>query len=191
MAIQADHWKAHFPWRTLGANFSVRPAPMMSLQRSQQTKTMDTSYIPNGYHAVVAAINMPGAAAAMEWYKKVFNAIEKMRLTEPDGRIAHGEINIDGTSIMLAEENPDYNRSPKTLNGTSVVFSIYVPDADATIQKAVDAGAKLIEAAADQFYGDRSGRIEDPFGYKWRVSTHIKEVSEAEMQKMLDDMMKA
>ncbi|MEO5591661.1 MAG: VOC family protein [Chitinophagaceae bacterium] len=152
---------------------------------------MNTSYIPKGYQAVVAAINMPNAAAAMEWYKKVFNATEKMRLTEPNGRVAHGEINIDGTVIMIAEEHPDYNRSPKTLNGTSVIFNIYVPDADAIIQKAVNAGATLIAAAADQFYGDRSGRIEDPFGYKWMVSTHLKEISTAEMQKQLDDMIKS
>ena len=151
---------------------------------------MSASYIPKGYQAVVAAINMPGAADAMDWYKKVFGATEKMRLTEPDGKIAHGEIDIDGTIIMIAEENPAYNRSPKTLNGTSVMFSIYVADADAVIQKAVDAGATLIAKAEDQFYGDRTGRIEDPYGYKWMVSTHIKEVSEADMQKMLDDMMK-
>ena len=151
---------------------------------------MPASYLPRGYGAVVAAINMPNAAAAMEWYKKVFNAKEKIRLTEPDGKLAHGEIDIEGTVIMIAEENPAYNRSPKTLNGTSVVFSIYVPDADATIQKAVDAGATLIASAVDQFYGDRSGRIEDPFGYKWMVSTHIKDVSAEEMQRQLDQMFK-
>jgi PhnB protein len=147
-------------------------------------------YLPDGYHSVVAAINMPNAASAMEWYKKVFNASEKMRLTEPDGKVAHGEIEIDGTVIMIAEENSAYNSSPKTLNGTSVLFSLYVPDADATIKKAVEAGAILIAPAADQFYGDRSGRIEDPFGYKWMISTHIKPVSAAEMQMLLDDMMK-
>lgn len=149
---------------------------------------MSSSYIPKGYAAVIAAINMPNAIAAMEWYQRIFNAKEKMRLVEPGGKLAHGEINIDGTVIMIAEEHPDYNRSPKTLNGTSVIFSIYVPDADATIQKAVDAGATLIVPATDQFYGDRSGRIEDPFGYKWMVSTFIKEVSAAEMQRQVDEM---
>lgn len=149
------------------------------------------TYIPKGHQAVVAAINMPDAITAMDWYKKVFNATEKMRLTEPGGRLAHGEIDIDGTRIMIAEENPMYNRSPKTLNGTSVIFGIYVADADAVIQKAVDAGAKLIAPATDQFYGDRTGRIEDPFGYKWMVSTHIKEVSAEEMQQLLNNMMKA
>src|SRR5450432_367901 len=151
---------------------------------------MSISYKPKGYTSVVAAINMCDAAVAMEWYKKVFNAKEKIRLTEPDGKVAHGEIDIDGSVIMMAEENPAYNRSPKTLNGTSVVFSIYVPDADASIQKAVDAGATLIAEAADQFYGDRTGRIEDPFGYKWMVSTHLQEVSEREMQRQLDEMMR-
>ena len=149
---------------------------------------MSSSYIPKGYAAVIAAINMPNAIAAMEWYQRIFNAKEKMRLVEPGGKLAHGEIDIDGTVIMIAEEHPDYNRSPKTLNGTSVIFSIYVPDADATIQKAVDAGATLIAPATDQFYGDRSGRIEDPFGYKWMVSTFIKEVSAAEMQRQVDEM---
>src|ERR1700712_2779031 len=151
---------------------------------------MSSSYIPKGYAAVIAAINMPNATAAMEWYKNVFDAKEKMRLMEPGGKLAHGEIDIDGTVIMIAEENPDYNRSPKTLNGTSVIFSIYVPDADATIQKAVDAGATLIAAAADQFYGARVGRIEDPFGYKWMVSTHLKAIKAEEMQKQVDEMFK-
>jgi PhnB protein len=147
------------------------------------------SYIPAGSHAVIAGINMPNAAAAMEWYKNVFNAKEKLRLTGPEGKVTHGEIDIHGTVIMIAEENPQYNCSPKTLNGTSVVFVIYVPDADATIQKAIAAGATLIVPAADQFYGDRSGRIEDPFGYKWVVSTHITKVTAAEMQAMLEQML--
>ena len=149
---------------------------------------MQVSYIPSGYHSVTAAINMPGAAAAVDWYKTAFNAVEKTMLMGPGGELSHGEIIIGDTIIMIAEEHPDYNRSPKTLGGSSVVFVIYVPDADATINRAVDNGAILIEGAADQFYGDRRGRIEDPFGYKWMVSSHIKDVSDAAMQKMIDDM---
>jgi PhnB protein len=152
---------------------------------------MDTlPYIPEGCSAVIAAINMPGAASAIEWYKKVFNAKEKMKLLQPDGIVAHAEIEIDGTVIMIAEEHPDYNRSPQTLKGTTVVFSLYVADADAVIKKAVDEGAILIAAATDQFYGDRAGRIEDPFGYKWIIRTPVKKVSLEEMQKIIDETMK-
>jgi PhnB protein len=89
---------------------------------------------------------------------------------------------------MLAEENPQYNKSPKTLNGNSINLCVYVKDVDAVIQKAVDNGANLIMPAADQFYGDRSGRFEDPFGYTWIVSTHIKDVSEEEMHRKMEEM---
>jgi PhnB protein len=147
-------------------------------------------YIPTGYNAVTAAINMPGAGAAIEWYKKVFNAKEKMKLMQPDGKVAHAEIVIDGTIIMIAEEHPDYNCSPQTLKGTTVVFSLYVADADAVIKKAVGEGATLIAEASDQFYGDHAGRIEDPFGYKWIIGTPVKRVSAEEMQKMIDETMK-
>ncbi len=89
---------------------------------------------------------------------------------------------------MLAEEDPKYNKSPKTSNGNSVNLCIYVPDVDKTIQKATDNKAKVLIAAKDQFYGDRSGRIEDPFGYVWIISTHVKDVSEAEMKKAMKEM---
>ncbi len=147
------------------------------------------SYVPAGSHSVIAAINMPNAADAMDWYKKIFNAKENIRLTDSDGKVSHGEIDIHGTVIMIAEEHPGYNQSPQTLKGTSVIFVIYVPDADATIHKAVADGARLITPASDQFYGDRSGRIEDPYGYKWIVSTHINKVSAEEMQAMMDQML--
>lgn len=143
-------------------------------------------YIPTGSHSVIAAINMKGAGIAIDWYKKVFMAKEIMRLTDSTGLVVHGEIELDGTVIMMAEENPLYNQSPKTLNGTSVIFSLYVPDVDATIKRAVEEGAILIAAASDQFYGDRTGRVEDPFGYKWMIATHIKDVSAEEMQVMIN-----
>jgi PhnB protein len=146
------------------------------------------SYIPNGYNAVIPALAFKGADAAIKWYKNVFGAKEKMRFNNPDGSIAHAEITLDDNVIMLSEENLEFNRSPKTLKGNSVNLCIYVPDVDATVQKAVDNKAKLIKPAEDQFYGDRSGRIEDPFGYLWVISTHVKDVSEEEMKKAMREM---
>ncbi len=146
------------------------------------------SYIPEGYNAVIPALAFKGADAAIKWYKNVFNAKEKMRFDSPDGTVAHAELTLDDNVIMLSEENPQFNSSPKTLKGNSVNLCIYVPDVDATIKKAVDNKANLIKPAEDQFYGDRSGRIEDPFGYLWIISTHVKDVSQEEMKKAMDEM---
>jgi len=146
------------------------------------------SYIPEGYNAVIPALAFKGADAAIKWYKNVFNAKEKMRFDSPDGTVAHAELTLDDNVIMLSEENPQFNSSPKTLKGNSVNLCIYVPDVDATIKKAVDNKANLIKPAEDQFYGDRSGRIEDPFGYLWIISTHVKDVSQEEMMKDMDEM---
>ena len=147
------------------------------------------SYIPEGYNAVIPALAFKGAVGAINWYKIVFGAKEKMRFDNPDGTVAHAELIIGDSVIMLSEENPQYNKSPKTLNGNSVNLCIYVPEVDKTIEKALDNKAKLIMPAEDQFYGDRSGRIEDPFGYIWIIATHIKDVSEEEMKKAMKEMM--
>ncbi len=147
------------------------------------------AYIPEGYNAVMPALAIKDAASAIKWYQKVFGAIEKMLMKSPDDTIAHGEITIGDIVVMVSEENPQYNKSPKTLNGNSVNLCVYVQDVDAVIQKAIDNGATILIPVQDQFYGDRSGRIEDPFGYIWIVSTHIKDVSEEEMKKIMDEMM--
>ena len=146
------------------------------------------SYIPEGYNAVIPALAFKGADAAIKWYVNVFGAKEKMRFDNPDGTIAHAEITIGDNVIMLAEENPEYNSSPKTLKGNSVNLCIYLPDVDAVVKKATANGAKLLMPVEDQFYGDRSGRIEDPFGYRWIIATHIKDVSEEEMKKAMREM---
>jgi PhnB protein len=146
------------------------------------------SYIPQGYNAVIPALAFKGTDAAIKWYVNVFGAKEKMRFDNPDGTIAHAEITIGDNVIMLAEENPEYNSSPKTLKGNSVNICIYLPDVDAVIKKATANGANLIMPVEDQFYGDRSGRIEDPFGYRWIIATHIKDVSEEEMKKAKREM---
>jgi len=146
------------------------------------------SYIPEGYNAVIPVLAFQGADAAIKWYVNNFGAKEKMKFNNPDGTIAHAEITIGDNVIMLSEENPQYNSSPKTLKGNSVNLCIYVPDVDAVVKKATGNGAKLLIETADQFYGDRSGRIQDPFGYVWIISSHTKDVSEEEMKKAMDEM---
>jgi PhnB protein len=146
------------------------------------------SYIPEGYNAVAPALAIKGADAAIKWYVNVFGAKEKMRFDNPDKTIGHAEIIIGDSLVFLADENLQYNKSPKTLNGNSVNLCIYVPDVDAVITKAVSNGAKLVMSPKDEFYGDRSGRIEDPFGYIWVISTHVKDVSEEEMHRKMKEM---
>ena len=147
------------------------------------------SYIPEGYNAVMPALAFKGADAAIVWYKNVFGARVKMRFDNPDKTVAHAEITLGDSVIMVSEENQQYNTSPQTLKGNSVNLCIYVPDVDDVLKKAVHNGATLIAPAKDEFYGDRSGRIEDPFGYRWIISTHIKDVSQEEMKKAMDEMM--
>lgn len=146
------------------------------------------SYIPKGYNAVIPALAFKGAHTALKWYLNVLGAKEKMRFDNPDGTIAHAEITIDNNVIMISEENREYNSTPKTLGGNSVNLCIYVPDVNAVVKKAVDNGARLISEPKDEFYGDRSGRFEDPFGYVWIVATHVKDVSQEEMQKKMKEM---
>ena len=145
-------------------------------------------YIPEGYNAVTPALAFKGAATAINWYKKIFDAKEKMRFDNPDKTIGHAELIIGDSVVFVSDENPEFNKSPRTLNGNSVNLFVYVQDADAVIRNAVDNGAQLIKPAEDQFYGDRSGRIQDPFGYLWIVSTHVKDVSEEEMHKKMKEM---
>jgi len=146
------------------------------------------SYIPEGYNAISPALAFKGTEKAIEWYKNVFNAEEKMRFNKPDKTIAHAELQIGDSIVMLSEEDPQYNKSPKTLNGNSMILNLYVPDADATVKKALDNKAKLLIEVKDQFYGDRSGRIEDPFGYVWIVSTHVRDVSDEEVRNAMKEM---
>ena len=149
-----------------------------------------TSYIAEGYSAITPSLAFQGAGSAIAWYKNVFGAEERMRMDGPDKTIGHAELKIGDSVLFLADENPQFNnKSPKRTNGNSITLYVCVPDVDSTIKKAQANNAKLIQAPQDMFYGDRCGRIEDPFGYEWTVATHIKDVSEAEMKKGMEKMM--
>ena len=148
-----------------------------------------TSYIPNGYHNVTPSLAFKGAHEALVWYKNVFGAKEKMRMDGPDKKIMHAELVIGDSMIFLAEENPQMkNKTPQSSNGNSVSLHLYVEDIDGTIKKAVQNGATLTMPASDMFYGDRVGCIDDPYGYTWVLATHVKDVSEKEMNKKAEEM---
>jgi PhnB protein len=139
--------------------------------------------IPKEYRAATPYLSIKDAAHAIEFYKKAFGAREIMRMPHPDGKIGHAEIRIGDAPIMLADEFPEMNfRSPKSLGGTPVNILVYVNDVDAVVGEAVAAGAKLSRPVADQFYGDRVGVLEDPFGHSWSFATHIEDVSAEEMK---------
>ncbi|HHP7244637.1 MAG TPA: VOC family protein [Elainellaceae cyanobacterium] len=144
--------------------------------------------IPEGFHTATPMLAIRDAARAIEFYKTALGATEIMRLADPTGAIAHAEIQIGDSIIMMAEENPEFNTSPQTLGGSPVILNLYVEDVDALVQQAVDAGARVVFPVKDQFYGDRSGRIVDPFGHIWIISTHIEDVSPDEMQTRFDAM---
>ncbi|MGH7424923.1 MAG: VOC family protein [Candidatus Methylomirabilales bacterium] len=138
--------------------------------------------IPDGYPEVSPYLCIDGAGAAIEFYRKVFGAAERMRMPAPGGKIGHAELQIGGSVIMLSDEYPEMGmRGPKAIGGTPVTMSLYVEDVDATFDLAVEAGAKALRPVEDQFYGDRSGQFEDPFGHRWSVATHIEDVPPEEM----------
>ena len=140
--------------------------------------------IPEGYHSVTPYLIFSGAGEAIAFYKQALGAGEVMRMEDPSGRIHHAEISIGDSRIMLADEHPEIQAlSPKTIGGSPVSMHIYVEDADAAVERAVAAGAKLIRPVADQFYGDRVGGIEDPFGYRWFIATHKEDLTMDEIRR--------
>lgn len=140
--------------------------------------------IPEGYHSVTPYLCCRDAAAAIEFYKKAFGATEVFRSGGPDGKVGHAEIQIGDSRVMLADEYPDMGFvSPKSVGGSPVMMHLYVEDVDATAGNAEAAGAKVTRAVADQFYGDRGGQLEDPFGHKWYISTHKEDVSPEEIER--------
>lgn len=150
---------------------------------------MNTSHIYPGAHTLTPYLTIKECDEAIEFYKKAFGAIEKGRITMPNGTIAHAEVEIDGALLMMAEENADWgSKSPKTLGGTAVTIGLYTADVDAVFQRAVDAGATIKMPVTDMFYGDRMGSLTDPYGHNWMISKHKKDMTFEEMQKGADAM---
>jgi PhnB protein len=145
-------------------------------------------HVPKGFSSVMPALTVRDAVAAIDFYKRAFGAVEvPARLTDPKGKILHAELRIGDSMIFLTDEFPEFdNLSPESLGGTAVRIALYVEDVDALVDQAVALGAKVLIPVADQFYGDRSGRLLDPFGHQWIVSTHIEDMSPEEMQKRSD-----
>jgi PhnB protein len=138
--------------------------------------------IPDDYPQLTPYICVDGADEAIDFYKKVFGARERMRMPGPDGKIGHAEVQIGGSVLMLSDEAPEFGaQAPKRFGGTPVTLSVYVEDVDAVFKKALAAGSKQLRAVENQFYGDRSGQFEDPFGHKWSVATHVEDVAPDEM----------
>jgi PhnB protein len=141
-------------------------------------------------HELFAYLSVRNAAQAIDFYIKAFGAKEKFRLTEPSGRIGHAELDFNGATLMLADEFPEYDfNGPQTLGNTTVTIHLHVDNADEVIQRAIEAGARLEREPQDQFYGERSGSIRDPFGHRWNIGHNIEEVSPAEMQRRYNELM--
>jgi PhnB protein len=147
--------------------------------------------IPDGYHSVTPYLIVRGGAQALEFYKKALGAKEVMRMPGPDGKVGHAEIRIGDSHIMLADEHPERGVvGPQALGGSPVGLCVYVENVDAVFDRAVSAGAKVVHPVKDQFYGDRSGTVDDPFGHRWTIATHKEDVSPEEMQRRMQAFMK-
>jgi PhnB protein len=142
-----------------------------------------TKAIPHEYHTVTPSIFVAGAAKAIDFYKKALGAEERMRFPGPDGSIMHAEIRIGDSILMLADEMPDYGgKSPKSIGGTPVSFFVYRENVDAAWKQAIDAGGTTVTPLADQFWGDRAGCFEDPFGHRWWLAQKVKDMTPDELR---------
>jgi PhnB protein len=149
---------------------------------------MAVTPIPEGYHSVTPYLIINGAAAAIDFYKRAFGATELMRMPTPEGKVAHAEIRIGDSAIMLADESPEMgHRSPKALGGAGVSLMIYLDDVDETFKRAIANGAKELQPLKNQFYGDRSGTLQDPYGHVWTIATHVEDVPPDEMERRMKE----
>jgi PhnB protein len=152
---------------------------------------MATKPIPDGYHTATPYLIVNGAAEAIEFYKRAFGATELLRMADPQGRIGHAEIRVGDSVIMLADEHPDMGyRGPRSMGGSSVSILLYVDDVDTIFDRALSAGATVQRPIANQFYGDRSGKLEDPFGHVWSIATHVEDVPPEEMRRRAEAVMR-
>jgi PhnB protein len=145
-------------------------------------------YIPKGYNTVTPYLIIKGAARAIEYYKKVFGATETVHMPGPDGKVGHAELKIGDSHIMLADENPSMGQghtSATTIGASPISLYVYLPDVDKVFDRAIAEGGKVLKPVQDQFYGDRSGFLQDPFGHLWGVATHVEDVSPQEMKERM------
>jgi PhnB protein len=152
------------------------------------------SYIPKDYHTITPYLIIKGAAQAIEYYKKVFGATELVHMKGPDGKVGHAELKIGDSIIMLADENPSMGQghtSAATLGATPVSLYIYLPDVDQVVERAKAEGGKILKPIENQFYGDRNGFLQDPFGHMWCVATHVEDVSPKEMEERMKKVRQA
>jgi len=153
---------------------------------------MPAKAVPDGYRTATPYLIVKGAAEAIEFYKRAFAATEMLRMADPQGRVGHAEIKIGDSVIMLADEHPAMGyRGPRSLGGSSVSILLYLEDVDGVFERAVKAGARAQRPVANQFYGDRSGTLEDPFGHVWTVATHVEDVPPEEMKRRAEAAMKS
>lgn len=151
-------------------------------------------HIPKGYNTITPYLIIKDAARAIDYYKKVFGATEIMRMPTPDGKVGHAELKIGDSHFMLADENPSMGQghtSAATIGASPVSLYVYVPEVDKIFDRAVAEGAKVLKPVENQFYGDRSGFLQDPFGHLWGVATHVEDVSADEMKRRMQKMMQA
>jgi PhnB protein len=166
-----------------------RPVKKKTMAKRVATAKRAVAPIPPGHPAVSPYLIVDGAANALAFYKQAFGAKELMRHADPSGRIGHAEVRIGDSVIMLADEHLEMNaRSPKAFGGSPVKLHVYVKDVDAVARQATAAGARIVEPVQDKFYGDRNGTLQDPFGHEWHISTHIEDVSPAEIRRRAAQM---
>jgi PhnB protein len=147
-------------------------------------------WMPDGYSNVTPYLIVDGASSAIDFYRVVLGARERMRFPGPDGRVGHAELELGDSVIMLADEQPEMDvRGPRTLGGSPVSLLVYVEDVDTVFERAVEAGARTLRPVEDRFYGDRVGRFEDPFGHRWDVATHVEDVAPEEMSRRATEAM--
>jgi PhnB protein len=140
-------------------------------------------------HELFPYLRVRNASQAIAFYKRVFGAVEKMRLSEPSGRVGHAELDFGGTILMLSDEYPELGfRGPQSVGAVTSSIHLHVDDADALIQRALEAGAELLRPPSDQFYGERSGTVRDPFGHEWMIGHNIEQLTPDEMQRRYDDL---
>ena len=146
--------------------------------------------IPDGYHTVTPYLIVSDATGAIDFYRRAFGATEVMRLASPEGKVGHAEVTIGNSRIMLADEFPEMGaRGPQAFGGTPVMLALYVEDVDGLFRQAVAAGGKEVRPVQDQFYGDRSGMLADPFGHVWTIATHKEDVTPEEINRRFEAMM--